>query len=261
MIAPRFFTWTGRTLVETPDVPPHDGVRVADSWRVADGGVRALRLHRDRFLGAVASQTAIDRDSAEQFWQAAVAELPRTGDWFPRVDALQTGDDTILMLRVRSAPALGAAVRVASLDGGDPRTVPAIKGPDLERLGTLKGDAAQNDVDEPVIVSAAGHVVDGATSAVLWWRGDRLLAPSASLRRVDSVTAKSLRLVAAATGTESGEEFATPADLAGCEVWVVNALHGVRLVTSWRNGPRLGRTPGRAAAWQRRLDALVRPLP
>lgn len=236
-------------------------MRVADSWLVADGGVRALQLHRDRFLGAVASQTAVDAGSAAAFWDAAVAELPRTGEWFPRVDALQIGDDTTLVVRIRPAPPLGASVRVASLDEGDPRTDAAVKGPDIERLGVLKSDAAHNDIDEPVIVSVSGHIVDGATSAVLWWRGDRLLAPSASLRRVDSVTAKSLRLLASATGTASGEEFATPADLAGCEVWVVNALHGIRVVTSWKDGPRLGRNPRRAAVWQRRLDALVRPLP
>jgi branched-subunit amino acid aminotransferase/4-amino-4-deoxychorismate lyase len=261
VIAPRFFVWTQGSLVETPDEPPHDDVRVADSWLVADGGVRALQLHRTRFLSGVAQRTPVDPGSAEQFWDAAVAELPRMGDWFPRVDALQHGEDTRLVLRLRPAPALGASVRVATLDGGDPRTVASVKGPDLDRLGALKRDAARTDIDEPVIVSASGHIVDGATSALLWWRGDRLFAPSASLTRVDSVTAKSIRLLASATGTESGEEFATPANLAGCEVWAVNALHGIRVVTSWRNGPRLGRNPRRAAAWQRRLDALVRPLP
>jgi branched-subunit amino acid aminotransferase/4-amino-4-deoxychorismate lyase len=257
---PRLFVWTQGSLVETPDEPAHDGVQVADSWLVVDGGVRALQLHRDRFLGGVSSRTRIDPGSAERFWDAAVAELPRTGEWFPRVDALQHRNGSALVLRLRPAPVLGASVRVASLDS-DPRTVASVKGPDIERLGTLKTDAAHDDIDEPVIVSASGHVVDGATSAILWWRGDRLFAPSASLTRVDSVTAKSIRLLASATGTDSGEEFATPADLAGCEVWAVNALHGIRVVTSWRNGPRLGRNPRRAAAWQRRLDALVRQLP
>ena len=261
MITPRLLAWTGEALVETEAEPTHQGVQVADSWLVANGGVRALQLHHDRFLAGLASETRIDPASAERFWNAAVAELPRTGDWFPRVDALRTGDETTLALRIRPAPALGASVRVASLDAGDPRTVASVKGPDIERLGALKSEAARDEVDEPVIVSATGHVVDGATSALLWWRGDRLFAPSASLRRVDSVTAKSIRLLASATATESGEEFATAAQLAGCEVWVVNALHGIRVVTSWRNGPRLTRNPRRAALWQRRLDALVRPLP
>jgi len=260
VIAPRFFVWTAGELAETPDAPAHDGILVADSWLVAEGGVRALQLHRDRFLRSVASQTTIDSTTAESFWQAAVDTLPLTGEWFPRVEALQTGGESTLCLRLRPAPPLGASVRVASLVDGDPRTVATVKGPDLERLGALKSTAAQNDVDEPIIVSAAGHIVDGATSAVLWWRGDRLFAPSASLARVDSVTAKSIRLLASATGTDTGEEFATPADLAGCEVWVVNALHGIRVVTSWRGGSALGRTKGRAATWQRRLDALVRPL-
>jgi branched-subunit amino acid aminotransferase/4-amino-4-deoxychorismate lyase len=261
VITPRLFVWSGEKLVETDEEPAHDELLVADSWLVADGGVRALRLHHDRFLRGVAARTDVDPASVEAFWDAMVSQLPRTGDWFPRVDAARRGDVTVLALRLRPAPPPGASVRVASLDQGDPRTVASIKGPDIARLGELKSDAARDDIDEPIIVSAAGHVVDGATSAVLWWRGDRLFAPSASLHRVDSVTAKSIRLLAAATATESGEEFATVADLAGCEVWVVNSLHGIRVVTSWRGGPRLGRNPRRAALWQRRLDALVRPLP
>jgi hypothetical protein len=56
-------------------------------------------------------------------------------------------------------------------------------------------------------------------------------------------------------------EAEVPSDLADCEVWVVNALHGIRVVTSWSDGPALARNPRRAALWQRRLDALVRPLP
>jgi branched-subunit amino acid aminotransferase/4-amino-4-deoxychorismate lyase len=209
----------------------------------------------------VAAETSIDADEANTFWHTAVAELPRTGDWFPRFDAIRTAAGDRLVLRIRSAPPLGASVRVASVAGPDPRTRPAVKGPDLDRLLAIRAEAAADGVDEPVILSPAGHIVDGVTSAVLWWRGDRLLAPSASLSRVDSVTAKSVRLIASATGTTTGEEFASPSDLAGCEVWVVNALHGIRVVTSWSGAPALARNPRRAALWQRRLDALVRALP
>lgn len=266
MITPRLLVWTDGALGEASDGEATSGdvqageLVVADSWLLADGAARGLELHRARFLDGVASATSIDADDASAFWHAAVAELPRTGDWFPRFDAINGVEDDRLMLRIRTAPPLGASVRVASLAGPDPRTQPAVKGPDLERLLAIRSEAAADGVDEPVILSSAGHIVDGVTSAVLWWRGDRLLAPSASLPRVDSVTAKSLRLIAAATGTATGEEFASPSDLAGCEVWVVNALHGIRVVTSWSGGPTLARNPRRAALWQRRLDALVRPL-
>jgi len=38
----------------------------------------------------------------------------------------------------------------------------------------------------------------------------------------------------------------------------VSALHGIRLVTAWIDGPALAERPGRAALWRSRLEALTR---
>jgi hypothetical protein len=40
----------------------------------------------------------------------------------------------------------------------------------------------------------------------------------------------------------------------------VNALHGIRIVTEWVDGPQLAERPGRLNSWQARLDALRKPI-
>lgn len=249
-----------------------DRLFVADSWLITDGRVRALDLHRERFTSSAATLSDLDPEAVEAFWDAFIAALPRTGRWFPRAEVVASGQGarTALRLqgRIRPAPALGTTVVLGTHQDKDPRMSPGIKGPDLERLLAVRAEAARHGtgitgfaIGEVVITSSTGFVIDGTTSAILWWRGDRLFAPSAGLTRVDSVTAKTLRLVAAATGVSVGEEPARVSDLAGCEVWAVNALHGIRLVTAWQGGPSVKIEPTRSTLWRRRLDALARPLP
>ena len=55
---------------------------VADSFLVDDGRVRGLSLHRARFT-ASCSAHGID---AGGFFDAVIAELPREGRWFPRLE-------------------------------------------------------------------------------------------------------------------------------------------------------------------------------
>jgi len=243
-------------------------VRVADSWLVTDGAVLGLALHRERFFGSVAlpvpdhgsrGRRDLDLDS---FWAAAVAALPRSGAWFPRVDLRARPDGTPeLLLHLRPAPARTASVVVATHEGEDPRRTPAVKGPDLERLGLVRSAAARGGADEVVLVADDGSVIDGAYSALLWWRGPVLCAPAAELSRVDSVTARSVLTLAAALGVDVLHERTAPADLDGLEVWSLNAVQGIRIVREWQNGPRLAAEPGRLALWRSRLAALRRPLP
>jgi hypothetical protein len=164
-----------------------------------------------------------------------------------------------LRLRVRLAPRLRETAVLTTHDGPDPRRVPRVKGPDLERLLALRAVAQENGADE-VVLLADGSIVDGSSSALLWWRGETLVAPSSVLARVPSVTARSIRLIASATGTRVVEERARPSDLEGCELWIVSALHGISVVEGWIDGPVLDVRPSRAATWRKRLDALSRPL-
>jgi hypothetical protein len=57
-------------------------------------------------------------------------------------------------------------------------------------------------------------------------------------------------------------EPATPSELDGAEVWALNALHGLRIVTDWiddTGGPELAELPGRLALWRGRREALRKP--
>ncbi|MCS5733126.1 aminotransferase class IV [Herbiconiux daphne] len=273
--APATFVWTGDALVER-DLRPHDRLLVADSWLVsADGRTRALDAHRERFLAGIeesaggASAAASGTGSsaghtdaaAEAFWSAALGRLRsfRSGPLFPRVELAAVDGTEELRLRVRVAPRRRESTVLATHAGPEPRRVPRVKGPDLERLLALRAGAQENGADELVLLDD-GLVSDGTSSAVLWWRGETLVAPASDLARVASVTARSIRLIATATGTRVVEERARPGDLDGCEVWVVSALHGISVVDAWIDGPVVVARPSRAATWRKRLEALSRPL-
>ena len=87
-----------------------------------------------------------------------------------------------------------------------------------------------------------------------------LCGPPSSFPRVDSVTARTVLTLAGALGVETYEEAVTPAELDGTEVWALSALHGIRIVTQWVDGPAMAELPGRLQQWRDRLDALRRPI-
>jgi hypothetical protein len=227
-------------------------ITAADSWFVTDGRALALGLHRDRFLSALPDR------SGEPFWDAAIAAIPRTGDWFPRVERHENGR---MLFRLRSAPARTRSLTLATLRAPDPRRSPRVKGPDLDAMRRVRTAAQAHGADEAVILTPEGYVVEGAYSAIVWWRGAILCSPPAEFDRVDSITARSLLGLAAALGVDVHEEAVTPAELDGTEVWALNALHGPRIATAWQDGPALAELPGRLAQWRGRLDALRHALP
>ena len=232
-------------------------IAAADSWLVTDGSTLALDLHRQRFFDAAGALI----DDLDRFWGASIAAIPRTGDWFPRVEVQLRDGTALAVFRLRSAPALSRSVRLASHRGADPRTSAHIKGPDTAALLRIRTEAQAAGADEAVIISRHGFVVEGAYSAILWWRGDTLCAPALDLDRVHSVTARSVIALATALGIEIYYESIVPAELESCEIWALSALHGIRIVTAWVDGPAPAELPGRLATWRSRLDRLRRPLP
>ena len=262
------YHWHDNALHALDDFDTTDAIiEAADSWLVTDGRVLALEMHRDRFMASIERQDFAGLDTtgnaatgAAAFWDAALAIIPREGDWFPRVELQSRGGAALLVFRLRSAPERTRSVVVATWNGQDPRTTPRIKGPDLESMLRIRSAVQPLGAEEAIILSADGYVVDGAYSALLWWRGDILCGPSAELDRVGSVTARAVLTLATALGFDTHEESVTPAELDGCELWALSALHGIRIVTQWLGGPDLAEQPGRLATWRARLEALRKPL-
>ena len=235
-------------------------IEAADSWLVVDGAVRALDLHRSRFMTTIPRGLYRQLDPGA-FWTAAIAAIPRTGSWFPRVELRTQLLRPQLLLRLREAPELRSSIVLATHRGGDPRTAPDFKGPDLERMTRIRTEAQRRGADEAVILTPSGHVAEGATTALVWWRGDALCMPAADIPRVDSVTVRSVVALATALGVDILHETVTPEEIDGLEVWALNALHGIRVVTAWVDGPATAELRGRRDDWQARLDALRKPLP
>ncbi|ODA90753.1 hypothetical protein ATY41_08895 [Leifsonia xyli subsp. xyli] len=253
------FDWSAGALVTRDDGDTgRTALLVADSFLVAEGRALALGLHRERFAGSAARQGFRDGPELNAFWDAAVETLPAAGGWFPRFELARVGGALRLRFRLRTAPPLGAELVVATAIG-DPRTEPDVKGPDIERLGALRQAAQRRGAQEAVIL-ADGAVCDGVTTALLWWREGTLFAPPLSLARVDSVAARTVRGIAAAMRVPVVEAAVCPAALEGAALWAVNALHGIREVTAWVDGPALGRDAERTLAWRARFAALARPI-
>lgn len=235
-------------------------IEAADSWLVTDGSVLALELHRTRFMTSVPRGRYTQLEPAA-FWDAAIAAIPRTGDWFPRVELSTQVLRPQLLFRLREAPERSRSIALATHHGRDPRTAPRVKGPDLEAMVRLRTSVQKHGAGDAVILTRDGYIADGSTTCLAWWRGDALAIPEDAIERVDSVTLRGVLALATATGVDILRESARPEDLDGCEVWALNALHGIRIVTQWIGGPSVVEQPGRLDTWRRRLDALRRPLP
>jgi branched-subunit amino acid aminotransferase/4-amino-4-deoxychorismate lyase len=234
-------------------------IEVADSWFVTTGSALGIGLHRERFLS---SMTADDRAAtgADQFWDAAIALIPREGEWFPRVELQRRSDSRLLVFRLRSAPERRNNLVLSTWPNSDPRTVPRIKGPDLATMTRVRTAAQSLGADEAVISTPEGYIVEDSHSGLLWWRGEILCGPLAEFDRVDSVTVRTVLTLAAALGIETFEEAVTPSEIADTELWSLGALHGIRIVTKWVDGPPLAQLPGRLALWRARMDALRKPI-
>ena len=254
-IAEGLLAWTGAGGL-APAAEPGGRLLVADSWLVRDGRMRGLDRHRERFLRSCGECGGPPLRRLLEFWQDTTAALPRTGEWFPRVELGLGARELRLLLRV--APPLGAGVRVWEAGQTDPRTVPRRKGPDLETL---------------VLVTPTGIVLEAATASVLWWEDDTLCLPPPRLPVLPGVTVALIQERAHREGIRVAHRERTVAELDGLEVWLVNALHGIRPVTSWAGEtgeageagceevPMAAAPALRAPEWRTWLDDIMEPLP
>lgn len=244
--------WQRSTLVAEDSCDLAEPTMVAaDSWLVIDGAVLALDAHQARFAAAVGE--AVPAAELAAFWDASLAAIPSDGVWFPRVELEKVRGAPRLTTRVRPAPERRTTAVLATWSGIDPRTAPSVKGPDLAAMQRLRTAVQPVGADEAVIV-VGGAVVEGAYSALLWWRDGVLHAPLAASARIPSVTAAQVIDLALEFGVEVREEAVAPSALDGTEVWVCSALHGIRVATAWVDGPALAVEPGRRDTWAAALE-------
>lgn len=233
---------------------------VADSWLVNDGRVRAIDRHRRRFFRACLDEAVLSLDQLWTFWEAALEELPRQGRWFPRVE-LCDDSSAPLRLRVRPAPPAAAEVSVWVANLPDSRIASHRKGPDLAVLAEVRARAARWGAQEALLTTRSGVVLEAANSSVLWWEGNDLCVPSLTLPTLEGVTSGLILERAQRIGLRVVFQRGTPAHLDSHEVWLVNALHGIRPVTEWPGSSLWAGAAVHAAKWQSWLAGLIEPLP
>jgi len=230
------------------------GLCVVDSWLMHDGYMRAPERHARRFAAACAETCSIPPGQTTEFFWSAVARVPLSGRWFPRVELVEVAGMPRLQVWIRLAPTRGDTVRLWAGPAGDRRTRPVVKGPDLGHLADLRAAAVEHGADEALILSAAAGVLEGASTSILWWRDDVLCAPPQNGRVLPGVTRAVLFQLAAAAGIATRCETPSPADLDGLETWAVNALHGIRPVTGWLGTPVRPGSADRLNEWNVRLE-------
>jgi branched-subunit amino acid aminotransferase/4-amino-4-deoxychorismate lyase len=225
----------------------------ADSWLVVDGRVRAVDRHWARFA-ATCGEHGVGPEAVAALREQVEGAVPSEGRWFPRIEL---GADGELAVRVRPAPPLEPTVVAWLADVDDPRRSPRQKGPDLERLATLRERAAAHAAGEAVLADGDGRLLEGAFTSLLWWEGETLWAVPDDAPILPGITRALLIELARERGTPVAQRRPAPQELAGRETWLVSALHGIRAVTGWAaGGPSAGATR-RAASWQRLLDGVA----
>ena len=232
-----FYQFVGGRLVKTSD-SDEVSLAAADSWLVEDDRVRSIQAHYERFLAGVATldSTAnpqnVTHAEIAPFFEAVIDIVPATGRWFPRVE-FHAGLRSPLFLKLREAPAQLGEARLWSYPEPDPRSNPAVKGPDLSLGMQLRRAAQVHGADETVLLDEHGNVIEGALSSLVWWRGDVLCGPDESTAWLPSITRDEVFSVARQLGLETRLERAVPTDLSGCEIWILSSLQGIRPVVEW----------------------------
>lgn len=211
------------------DVDALEELLVADSFRVridpqsGVAEVRGLGHHLARFArGADAASNGAIRGIGN-FLDATSPQITAYGDGFPRWELWRAAHGGFeLRLNLRPLPELGGTLSLVSLSA-PARPHSDRKGPNISTYAALNRELGA----EALLVGVDGVVREGATTSLVWWRGSQAFR-AASKDRVASVTEALLgELLGALTPADI-----TPAELANCEVWAVNALHGIRVVTS-----------------------------
>lgn len=225
----QFFRFEDGALIPIPNPEAEIPFVAVDSWLVEDSYSRSIDRHFERFAGWLADQ--VEAEELAQFFAAVRQAIPKTGRWFPRIEAHPTTPR--LHLRLREAPSQLREAKLWTYAEPDPRLHPMIKGPDLQLCMQLRRRAQLNGADEAVLLDPEGYLCEGALSSVVWWREETLCAPNELTPWLPSITRDEVFSIAESMGYKTKTERVKPADLVGCEIWMLSSLQGIRPVTEW----------------------------
>jgi branched-subunit amino acid aminotransferase/4-amino-4-deoxychorismate lyase len=237
---------------------------IADSWLVDDGRVRGLEMHEQRFSDACARLLPdLTGSTVRAFLGSVRLALPRTGRWFPRIE-VHGRPDAQLAVWLRPAPQRTESATLWIAPGGDPRSSPQIKGPDLAVLAALRERARTEGADDALLCASDTSVLEAAHSSLVWWRKEVLCLPTAESSILPSVTRRLLLELAQRRDVGVIRERMRPPELAAVETWALNALHGIRPVSNWLGLTGVGEAcppvTSRLRQWITALDELMVPV-
>ena len=225
--------------VDPPENEEGLEVLAADSFVLDEGDIVGFPRHKERFFAAVVDAGVDDTDAFDDYVERCVVWFPREGRWFPRLDLVTNGTQRWFRYHHRLAPAQQVSAKLAVAEA-DTRRVPWRKGPDLERMAELRASVSHH-ADEALIRSPDGVIVEGAYSAIVVIDSDAgqfCLTPS-KYPRIDSITEQIVTECVRDDHFEVIKRAHTLNELEGKEVWVLSALHGIRVATEIANGPAL----------------------
>lgn len=246
---------------------------VADSFRVRlhheRAEVRGFPLHVERFRrSALAAAAEVGVPSGfstelDDFISTASGRIAAAGAGFPRLElwhdaavpAAAAGAALAFDLLLRPVPELTGELELQTATGAPPLPHPERKGPGIAAYAALREELRA----EPLLVDADGIALEGGTTSLLWWVGDEACTAS-SRARVDSVTERLVRGALQGMGVRVSADTATPAELCDTEVWALNALHGIRRVTSIDGHELPPRRDASLLLAQTALDACFAPI-
>jgi len=216
------FRFDGSRLRAAPD-PLSSGASpdIADSFLLRHGKIRGWEQHRSRFEENIAEHAPELLGQLENFWNASARKLEEEAEAFPRFEVVEGA----LWLRIRPAPLVTSEINAVSIPLDVSRA--DLKGPNISLYAELN---ARNQA-ETLRLSPSGHVLEGVTSAVVWWDEQTLCLPPQS-DRVNSTTEQAIVKIARDRGFQVRERWITREDLVRHEAWALNAVHGIRLLTS-----------------------------
>lgn len=239
---------------------PEEKLLIADSWLVNDGRVRALHLHCQRFLSSCHQLAGIDPEMITAFWDQAIGKLPKAGSWFPRIELAGSLQQPVFQFRLRKAPDLRTDIRLINCGLKDFRKMPRHKGPDLAELISARKKVMARGAEEAILTTQTGLLLEGLTTSIMWWEGKTLCTTSPSRRVLPGITCQLLRLIAEQENVPFAYRSCKPVDLDGCEVWAVNALHGIRRAVNWEKSPFRTSSHIDVDQWRIKLDRFIRPV-